>query len=112
MVIQHIELRFSSYSTTNAATRSEQIRQAIQQCMRFKRCLERQEFPYHFSRSEPGTGFNPTSMHSITGSKGPGSVVLFSLFPSLWRNIGEGTDQLIAQEQVWVRCGQPANGEA
>lgn len=101
--IEDFERYFSVYSTTEAAARASQFFELMQKCMEFKRRLERQEFRYHFSSSSPFAVYDPATMHSITGNGGAGSVILFSLWPALWRGTGDNELQLIAPEQVWVR---------
>lgn len=102
-VIERVELYFSEYSSTAADMRAEQLRELITQCMEFKHRLERQEFRYYFVCSQPAIPYDSENMRSITGEQGDDAVVLFSLWPSLWRDTASGERQLIAPEQVWVK---------
>lgn len=109
--LNDVEWFFSAYSTTEGTTRTAQLQGFVEQCIRFKRRLERQEFRFYFSSSAAGTVYNPDSMHSVSGNQNPDSIVILSLWPSIWRDTATNERQLIEPEQVWVKNGQSVKPE-
>jgi hypothetical protein len=104
-----VEERFSRYSGTESVSRTTNLGKFFHQCAAFKRRLERLEHTYSFKLSGPGTAFVPETMQSFNADEIPSSVVELSLWPSLWKGIGEHS-QLIEPELVWtVSSATPSN---
>ncbi|PYH95496.1 hypothetical protein BO71DRAFT_429005 [Aspergillus ellipticus CBS 707.79] len=77
---------------------SERFARFVEECMKFKQCLDRQESQYRFFRSTFGTSYDPEKMEQATGTCG--DLVVFSIWPGLYK---ESDLSLYKPEVVWVR---------
>lgn len=106
-LVAETESLFSHYSVTEKAGRKDQMHELFEQCVQFKRRLERQESRYHFRYGDPRTGYDSATMLSTTGEEDPNFAVLFAPWPALWRDTDDGKRLMVVREQAWIRKDNP-----
>jgi hypothetical protein len=81
----------------------EELKKFLDNCLAFKKTLERQEFEYVFRQSPPGTVYSAEKMNGLTYSEEEGSTVMMSIWPSLYKVSFDNEELLIEREAVWTK---------
>ncbi|OJZ81982.1 hypothetical protein ASPFODRAFT_144646 [Aspergillus luchuensis CBS 106.47] len=90
MVASQVEIILSQYYSVEPSTVARRLRALVQECMQFKRDLDRQLSRYHFFRSALGDNFAPDYMqHAIPFQEVAGRVQC-TLWPGLYKESTSG----------------------
>ncbi|KAF3407435.1 hypothetical protein DPV78_000526 [Talaromyces pinophilus] len=100
-----VETLFSDYYSPNVT--KENTRKALHQiyenCVAFKKKLERQESDYVIKQSTPGILYSREQMNSLNFKEEDGSIVEMSIWPSLYKVSFDNEELLIEREAVWTK---------
>ncbi|QGA17173.1 hypothetical protein EYB26_004843 [Talaromyces marneffei] len=102
---QMVEALFSDYYSPNIHKDNTHraLLQIFEDCLSFKKKLERQEFEYQTRQSPPGTVYSTEKMKSLNFVEDDGSIVTMSIWPSLYKLSFENEELLIQPEAVWTK---------
>lgn len=81
----------------------EAIHQIFNDCLAFKKKLERQEFEYVFRQSPRETVYSAAKMNSLNYNEDEGSTVMMSIWPSIYKVSFDNEELLIESEAVWTK---------
>lgn len=90
MVVSQVEIMLSQYYSVEPPTVARRLRALVQECMQFKRDLDRQPSRYHFFRSALGDNFAPDHMQQAIPFQEVAGRVKCTLWPGLYKESTSG----------------------
>ncbi|GAQ45518.1 hypothetical protein AtubIFM55763_007880 [Aspergillus tubingensis] len=90
MVVSQVEIMLSQYYSVEPPTVARRLRALVQECMQFKRDLDRQLSRYHFFRSALGDNFAPDHMQQAIPFQEVAGRVKCTLWPGLYKESTSG----------------------
>ncbi|PCH00131.1 Hypothetical protein PENO1_047900 [Penicillium occitanis (nom. inval.)] len=102
MTVQKLQWASSCPNVTKENTRKA-LHQIYENCVAFKKKLERQESDYVIKQSTPGILYSREQMNSLNFKEEDGSIVEMSIWPSLYKVSFDNEELLIEREAVWTK---------
>lgn len=81
----------------------KELKKIFDNCLAFKKTLERQEFEYVFRQSPRETVYSAEKMNSVNHNEAEGSIVIMSTWPSIYKVSFDNEELVIEREAVWTK---------